>query len=245
MKCRLPVRVLILAGLLGYVLAVSSFVCAQPNEVEITAEPHHHLVLENKFIRVFRVEVPPGETTLLHRHNHDYVYVTLGASDLDNRVQGKPAAHVQLQDGETRFLPGNFAHAVRDLATTPFRNITVELLQDKEFRDAPSPWDAAKNEDRSLQVLTGGSQQILFVKDGVRVSEVELQPGATLPRHHHKGPHLVVAITDLNLRSEIEGQESVALHAKVGDSNWVPGGFTHTLTNVGKESAKFVTLEFP
>jgi quercetin dioxygenase-like cupin family protein len=119
MKCRLPVRVLILAGLLGYVLAVSSFVCAQPNEVEITAEPHHHLVLENKFIRVFRVEVPPGETTLLHRHNHDYVYVTLGASDLDNRVQGKPAAHVQLQDGETRFLPGNFAHAVRDLATTP------------------------------------------------------------------------------------------------------------------------------
>jgi hypothetical protein len=25
---------------------------------------------------------------------------------------------------------------------------------------------------------------------------------------------------------------------------WVPGGFTHTLTNVGKQEAKFITLEF-
>lgn len=218
---------------------------AQSGEVDITREPHHHLVFENKLVRVFDVTVPPGETTLIHRHNHDYVYVTLGAADLDNRVEGKPPARVQLQDGETRFLDGNFAHAVRDLASTPFRNITVELLEDAKTRDEPSPWDSGKNEDRSLQILSGGTQQVLFVKDAARVSEIELQPGGAIPRHHHNGPHLVVAVTDLDMRSDVEGKGASPATLKVGDARWVEGGFTHTLTNVGKTTAKFVTIEFP
>jgi quercetin dioxygenase-like cupin family protein len=245
MKRRIYSAAIVLGALLVSIPVLSRPLLAQSGEVEITSEPHHHLVFENELIRVFRVEVPAGETTLMHRHNHDYVYVTLGASDLENRIQGKPAARIQLQDGETRFTAGNFAHAVRDLASTPFRNITVELLQDAKTRDAPSPWDTAKNEDRSLQVLAGGTQQILFVKDAVRVAETELEPGGMIPRHHHNGPHLVVAVTDLHLRSQVEGKDPVTLNANVGDSKWIDGGFTHTLTNVGQQPAKFVTIEFP
>ena len=245
MKRRAHFAAINFAALLAFITIFPLSLRAQSGEVEITNEPHHHLVLENKLIRVFSVEVPPGETTLVHRHRHDYVYVTLGASDLDNQVQSKPAARIQLQDGETHFTAGNFAHKVRDLASTPFRNITVELLQDAETRNAPSPWDAAKNEDRSLQILNGGTQQILFVKDAVRASEIELQPGAMIPRHHHNGPHLVIAVTDLLLRSDVEGKAPLTLNAAVGDSRWVDGGFTHTLTNVGKQTAKFVTIEFP
>jgi quercetin dioxygenase-like cupin family protein len=181
----------------------------------------------------------------MHHHGHDYVWVTLGAADIENQVQGKPSARLQFKDGETRFTAGNFSHMVRDLAPTPFRNITVELLQDEKSRNAPSAWDTAKNEDRGLQVLSGGTKQILFVKDGVRVSELELQPGAVIPSHHHNGPHLVVAITDFDLRSDIEGKKPVSLHAKAGDANWVTGGYTHTVTNDGKQVAKFTTIEFP
>jgi quercetin dioxygenase-like cupin family protein len=236
---------ILLALVLATIAACSPILASQSAEVDITREPHHHLVFENNLVRVFDVTVPPGETTLIHRHNHDYIYVTLGAADLDNRVEGKPVAHVQLQDGETRFLAGNFAHAVKDLAPTPFRNITVELLQDEKTRNAPSPWDSAKNEDRSLQILNGGTQQILFVKDAARVSEIELQPGGAIPRHHHTGPHLVIAVTDLDMRSDVEGKAAATLHLNTGDAKWVEGGFTHTLTNVGKKTAKFVTIEFP
>jgi quercetin dioxygenase-like cupin family protein len=241
-KSLLVVFSLVAAGCAG-------LAAAQSGEVDITAEPHHHLVFENQLVRVFDVTVPSGETTLIHRHNHDYVYVTLGPADLDNRVEGKPPARVQLQDGETRFLAGNFAHAVRDLASTPFRNITVELLQDAKTRNVPSPWDSGKNsgknEDRSLQILSGGTQQILFVKDAARVSEIELQPGGAIPRHHHNGPHLVVAVTELDMRSDVEGKGSTTLHLSLGDARWVEGGFTHKLINVGKNTAKFVTIEFP
>ena len=86
---------------------------------------------------------------------------------------------------------------------------------------------------------------MLFLHDGARVSEVELAPGATVPSHHHDGPHLVVAVSDLELRSDIEGKGPVTSNLKAGDVKWIPGGFTHTLTNVGKSPARLVTVEFP
>jgi len=225
-------------GRLAVLLLASTLFGQSVSEVEITAEPHHHLALENQYVRVFKVDVPPHESTLMHRHRHDYVFVTLGASEVSNEVEGKPAATLKLQDGEARFTPGNFAHIARNLASTPFRNVTIEFLQDKTA--APAKWD----QERGLNVLTGGTQEILFVKDGVRVSEVELQPGGVMPKHHHPGPHLVVAVTDLDLRSDVEGKPASRAELKSGDIKWIAGGYTHTLTNVGKQQAKFVILEF-
>lgn len=213
-----------------------------PPEVEITNEAHHHLALENEYVRVFQVEVPPHESTLMHRHRHDYLFVTLGDAQLTNEVEGKPPVDATLKDGDTRFTPGNFAHIARNRADTPFRNVTIELLQDEKSRSAPpAKWD----EDRGLHVLNAGTQEILFVKDNARVSEIELQPGGVIPSHHHNGPHLVVAITDIDLRSDVEGRGPTPAQLKAGDIKWVPGGYTHTVTNVGKQAAKFVAVEFP
>jgi quercetin dioxygenase-like cupin family protein len=211
------------------------------NEVEIAAEPHHHLALENAYVRVFQVEAPAGGATLLHRHRHDYVHVMLGGCEISNEVEGKLPMRIKLQNGETSFAAGNFAHMVRDIGPTPFRNVTIELLQDEKARKSPPlPWD----EERGLQVLEGGTKDILFVKDGVRVSEVDLRPGGMIPKHHHSGPHLAVAITDMNLGSEVAGKGSSNIELKAGEIKWVPGGFTHMVMNQGKHEAKFITLEF-
>lgn len=225
------------------ILLVAHLVSAQTApEVEITNEAHHHAVLENEYVRVFWVEVAPRESTLMHWHRHDYVFVTLGVSDVSNEVKGKPPVELKLQDGETRFVPGNFAHIAHNNAATAFRNVTIELLQDEKARSTPpAKWD----EERGVQILNGGTQEILFVKDGVRVSEFELQPGGSVPSHRHNGPHLVVAVTDLEVRSDVEGQNPVPGHFKAGDVKWLAGGYTHTLTNTGKQSAKFVAVEFP
>jgi quercetin dioxygenase-like cupin family protein len=232
----MPRRSVCASILLAAVLAFAQ----APAEVEITNEPHHHFLFENELVRVFYVEVPPGQATLIHRHRHDYIYVTLGDYEVSNDVVGKPAVRVTLHDGDTGFLAGGYAHSARDLSSAPLRNITVELLQDDKARR-----DSTFADDRGLQVLPGGTRQILFVKDGVRASEIELQPGGSIPRHHHSGPHLVVALTDLDLRSDVEGKAPVSARLRSAKAQWIKGGLTHTLTNVGKQTAKFVTLEFP
>ena len=218
------------------------FLAAQTTtEVEITAEPSHHLVLDNEYVRVFKVEVAPHAATLMHVHHHDYVFVTLGDAHLSNEVKGKPPVEVKFADGDTRFAPGNFAHIARDLSDQPFRNVTIELMQDEKLRQTPSHWGT---EESGEKTFPGGRIKILFVKDGVRVSEVNLEPGATVPSHHHDAPHLAVAVSDADLRSDVEGRGPAPATFKAGEVKWLPGNFTHTLTNVGKSPARLVTVEF-
>lgn len=224
-------------------LLLTTLLLTAQTEVEITAEPHHHEALENQFVRVFKVEVPPHAETLMHWHHHDYFYVTLGDTQVENDVKGKPPATVKLQDGETRFSPGNFAHVAKNLADTPFRNITIEYLQDEKARQSPpAKWD----EERGLHVLNAGTQDIMFVKDGVRVTDTQLQPGGVIPKHHHSTPHLMVAVTDVQLKSEpADGKPATTTQVKAGDIRWVEAGATHTVTNTGDKPARYIVFEFP
>jgi quercetin dioxygenase-like cupin family protein len=202
-------------------------------EVELSAEPHHHLTLENKYVRVYNVEVPPHSDTLMHWHRHDYISINF-AAEIVNAVKDKPPLTIKLEDGETKFSPAPFAHIVRNQTDQPFRNVTVEMADDESLRRSNTHWD----EDRALETFPGGTQQILFVKDGIRASEFELQPGAAVPKNHHPGPRLLVAVSDLDLR-----EDKLPAHLKSGDSKWLPADYPHTITTTSP--AKFITLEFP
>jgi len=218
---------------------------ATATEVELSAEPHHHLTLENKYVRVYNVEVPPHSETLMHWHRHDYFAVNLGTAEVINAVKDKPPVTVKLQDGQTTFSSATFAHIARNQTDQPFRNVTIEIADDESLRHSTTKWD----EDRALETFPGGTQQILFVKDAIRASEFELEPGATVPKYHHSGPHLLVAVSDLDIRSDGEGtgpnSSPASGHFKSGGSKWLPGNYSHTVTNTGQKPAKFITLEFP
>jgi hypothetical protein len=219
-------------------------------EVEITNESHHHLVLENKYVRVFDVEIPAHSETLMHWHRHDYVYVTIGDTEIVNTVKDKPAVTVKFQDGQTGFSSAGFAHLVRPTDDHSFHNLTIEILDDATLRSAPSPWtskDPNKNDDRGLEVLAGGTAQILFVKDAIRATEFELQPGAAVPSQH-KGQQLLVAVSDLELRAGATASGAKASHSallKSGDVKWIPANDSSDIAATAAHPAKFVTLEFP
>jgi hypothetical protein len=52
-------------------------------------------------------------------------------------------------------------------------------------------------------------------------------------------------VSDLNLRSDLEGKGPSSIQLKAGDITWIKGGITNTVTNSGQQNAKFITLEFP
>src|ERR1700690_2254850 len=210
--------------------------------VEITAEPPHHLVLENEHVRVFLFEVAPGDASLMHRHGHDYVTIFLGENNFSNEVEGKAPVTLKLPDGETRFAKTGIVHLVRAPGDSAVRSIAVEFVQDEALRSTPSPkWD----EETGTHTFPGGTEHIVFVQDGVRVTETELQPGATTPSRHYSGPHLLVAVSEIEVRTDVEGQAPMPEHFKSGEVKWLSSGYTRTLTDTGKQAAKFVTLEFP
>lgn len=210
-------------------------------EVEVAAEPHHHLIIENKSVRAYSVEVPAHSETLMHWHRHDYFFTTLGPAEIVNAVKGKDPVTLKLQDGETHFASATFAHVARNVSDHPFRNVTVEILNDETLRNSTAKWD----EDRGLDILHNGTQQVLFVKDGIRATEFELQPGGVAPMQHHAGPQLVIAVSDLEVRGNVQGQAPMPNHFKSGDAKWLPANYSESITNTGKQPAKFVTLEWP
>ena len=120
-----------------FLLLTGLFTAQAAQEVEIINESHHHLVLANDQVRVYSVEILPHAETLMHWHRHDYIYVMLGHTSVVNAVKGKQPVQLEMQDGQTGFLRGGFAHIARNTSSQPFRNVTIELLQDDKLHHAP------------------------------------------------------------------------------------------------------------
>jgi quercetin dioxygenase-like cupin family protein len=227
----------------GLVFLAAAALAQQQQSVEITAEPSHHLVFQNQYVRVFDVTVAPKATTLVHRHNYDYLFVTLGISDVVSARVGEKPVPLHLNDGEVRFTPGNFAHAAMNESANPFHNITIELLK-------PSTSVANCVEECAERIPCNDRTNALCPSINKRIasgqwtaSVVTLPRSARLEKHTHTSPHLVIAVSDLDLTSQAESTSS-RLNRQPGGLAWVPGGVTHSLANNSSRPAQFVTLEF-
>jgi len=206
--------------------------------VSIDQEPQHHLFFENGTVRVFKVEVAAGGRTLLHRHERDYMFVTLGDADVINARQGEPARELKLKDGDTGFTAGGFAHVAINPAKTPFRNITIEIA-----KAAPDP------EPQPSQMLAGAGMSVTWMVDNpcAFAESIELEPGATMPLHQHQRPHLAIPLSDGTLESDIVAGSGVGtrhvIEQKAGEPRWVEGGYSHTVKNTGSKPARWVQIE--
>ncbi|PYP87041.1 MAG: hypothetical protein DMG65_17690 [Candidatus Angelobacter sp. Gp1-AA117] len=226
-------------------LLLTAFLAAAQEQtaVEITNEPGHHLVISNAFIRAFDVIVPPKATTLVHRHNYDYVFVTLGDSDITNSRVGAQPVKLQLKDGEVRYTLGGFAHSATNNLDRPFHNTTIELLTKTTNESACTGSCTVEVACKSADKSACPQVQRLLSADQWTVTTLTLPPSATYEQHSHAGSHLSVAVTDLDIRVISQNGQETAVHQKVGDLVW-HDPVVHSIRNVGTKPAKIVSLEF-
>jgi quercetin dioxygenase-like cupin family protein len=220
----------------GLVFLATATMALQQQPVEITSEPSHHLVLENEYVRVFDVTVAPKQSTLIHRHNYDYLFVTLGDSDLINARVGEKPVPLQLKDGDVRFTPGHFAHAAINNADRPFHNITIKLL--KPTTNEQECMVNCSRDPVGAETFT----QRLYLSDQWSVSLVTLAPKAHLDFLGHRLPQLVVPVSNLQFSAQ-PGTDS-PIKRSPGQIDWLPAGVMHPLYNNGPQTARFVVLEF-
>ena len=213
-------------------LLLLSSVFAQPvqSPVPVAQEPRHHLKFENKYVRVFDVVVPPGDTTLFHTHSNDYTFVSIGDADLKAEAMGSPAGDLKVKDGECRFTKGPITHRVKNVAPTAFRNITIEILS--------TPGTAPKQSE-PLPLHT-----VVLENDKIRVERLILEPGKTVPVHKHTQPGLAVAVSAGKVVFESAGQKPQTVDFKPGGYRWRDGAATHSVKNVGKTRFEVVDIEW-
>lgn len=200
--------------------------------VPVSGEPRHHLKLENAYVRVFDVVVPPGDQTLFHTHANDYLFVSIGDANLKAEVMGNQPGNLILKDGEVRYTKATITHRIANQAKEPFRNITIEVLK--------SPGGQA---DATQQAQVPGHTLVLE-NDRVRVERLILEPGQSISMHEHLLSGLGVAISAAKVMIEAPGQKTQTVEFKPGDFRWHDGKISHSLKNVGQTRFEAVDIEW-
>ena len=173
---------------------------SQGNSVPIAQEQHHHLIIENTYARVYEVEVPPHESTLLHQHDFDYLYVVLGAADITNAVAGKPVVNTHLDDTAVNFAKGPLTHVAGNTGDKPFRNITISLLKKQGepkvyFPSIKAALDATIKDKQSAE-----STEVTVLETAqMRVKAVQVGNGPSWTYSNPTGPFLIINLDKAKL----------------------------------------------
>jgi|ERR1700722_2228106 len=237
---------------LVFLFFVCGIIRAQAPEVhaaKLPGEPHHHLRIDNEFVRAYYVEVGPHDETQLHQHDHDYIYVSLGQADVVNAVFNKPEVHLVLKDGETRFAHGGFAHVARNLSDAPFRNITIELLRaSSEPRNlcaqmVPNP--ASVGCDKTTATTPGGhgfSVEPQMETDTMRLTLVRLEPETEHAGVGLESDSLLVPLNGSEIQIQLKGEPSKMLRG--GELAWIGKNMNGGVWNPSKNPASYLLLTF-
>ena len=100
-------------------------------EPEATADVGTEILFENEYIRVWEMNLGPGETCAAHRHTHDHVILYAEPATIEAQVEGRSVIQ-HVEDGLVSYRAvgpdGLPPHSIRNASDLPSRHFIIELL---------------------------------------------------------------------------------------------------------------------
>ena len=92
------------------------------------------LLFENELVRVWEMNLAPGERSDRHRHELPYLLCVLAGSRVDAEVEGRGRVEIPVQPGSGFFVPPGATETAINASGDHFREILIEL---KKAGDSP------------------------------------------------------------------------------------------------------------
>jgi hypothetical protein len=131
-------------------------------------------------------------------------------------------------------------HVIRNESGSPHRELIVETL-----RGASYDPDAG-NLDMDLFPAGLGSTKptwtVSLTRGGVTASKTQLASGAEITVSG--GEHVLLALSNLEFDRQVSGKSVGTLDMAAQDVQPLPSGSDFKLVNTGRQSAKFILIEF-
>jgi hypothetical protein len=211
--------------------AVENTVSGEPI-VQIHEEPNHRHVLHSKSIRVFDAYFPPQKVSLFHSHEKDSVLICLDGGEVTNELPGEELVpRPPILSGLIYYRPyatTPLIHRIRNLSSTPFRILDIEVLKTLE---TPLPLAPLKN-----------IFNVVIENNRIRVSKLHLVPGQSTGEILFSGPRLL-AVTEagkISISSEFQSQ---AIEAARGSIDVQESAHKETIKNLGEGAVEIVIVE--
>jgi len=221
-----------------FLLAAAAATSAQ---VPLSKEPRHHVVFENPQFRVLNVDVPPGDTTLDHVHDHDLVTVAV-TNGTETRIQnsgqawanrpGRPLGDVVVNDYEGKPQ----SHRLDNVGKVAYQLFAVERLTGTGTSSAPVKAEAT--------TMTKESRAF-------RVYDVQLSRERSQTSHTHAVPTIALLLDGKVMSEGPDTHAKANAPAAVGlkqldrPGQWVlvPAGDTHHLVRLASNDARVIEIE--
>lgn len=217
-----------------------------PAAVPVSNEPHHHLVLENSYIRAYYVDVAPHESTLQHRHDLPYFGVLLSGGGGPAAPAAGAATPQSSQAPRAIYSPGGVSHTVRNPSDVPFRNVTVELLRPQgrvrnRCTEIVQGQPLEQCDMSSADEVRDPSHHAVFETDEILVEYWTIEANSTA--HPLKGGRDVLLV-DLEGASVIAAGGIDSRNAAPGGVLWLPAGSKPIFKSPPDRGGRFFAISF-
>jgi hypothetical protein len=178
-------------------------------QVAVRFEPRHKVALENEWVRLLDVRLPPGDTSLFHIHEIPSFFIPLSTTEVGIEVKGQQAQDSKFTIGGTYyngFENGPLIHRVWNTDTNTLHIIDLELL-------------ATKNITLPATIQLPGAK-IDFENEKLRVYKFEVAPKQTL-RFSFLTPMLLISVSGPTIQTNDMDKKSSSYSMRPGMFQWI------------------------
>ena len=203
--------------------------------IPVSAEPHHHLRLENKKVRIYEVVLPNGESTLWHEHSEDSFAVFINKSSVIVQSPGMPPRSFPIAEGAVSFsstAQGPYSHRVEGDGDTPFR---VMLLELRAPRSGTNTSGTPQRADPPFHLALENNRG--------RAYRVILRPGQSTGTFTRPANTAIFAISSGRISERANGKAAKTWGFGTGAFRWSDSAERLALKNEGTSSVDLVEIE--
>lgn len=212
-------------------------------QVPLTKEPRHRVTFENAQLRIFDVNIPPGEMSLDHRHEFDIATVAMtSGAETREQATGQPQGPIRpsrsLGDVTVAEYTGKPAsHTIANVGAIPYQLFAVENLRTKGWSAAPA--------------ASGPGTTLASESRAFRIYDVRLSNASSATMHTHAVPTIAVLVGGKVLSDGPDTHAKAFAPAPVGlkqldrPGQWllIPAGDRHHVVRLGTDDARVVEVE--
>lgn len=211
--------------LLSTLSIISSSVKAQ---VQVSNEPRHKKVVENKYLRLLDVRIRPHDTTFFHIHSTPSVFLQFTNTTVGIQIKGEDWVKSQNNAGSASyrsFLNDTLVHRVSNWDTVSFHVTDMEILSayNSNSQIKPLPFTVLfENEKTVAYRLTDSSFSKQFISN--------------------RGPMVAELVAgDAIIFHDTKNKKSTNI--KAGKYLYIKPGSSFYLSATGKEAINLVLFE--
>ena len=228
--------------LAAFALLLPACLFSQQKCLDAADEPHHQLLYQNSYVRIFMVELPRLATTELYCNMHPFFRVAATSGNVSNLRPREAATTRRFRIGEAVYVASPEVHRLRNETGDTLRELEVETIHSQQSQSNDCNYNLCESEFPPDPGSAKQNWTVPLERGGVLLSKTQLAPNASITLND--SGRLLLAIAPDSLQIQVQGEQPKSVDLDTSETILLPAGAPRKITNTGNQPAEFVTVEF-